>query len=87
MPVVQSTAEVMQRWIVDWAVKGDGSGSAALQIPKYTAAANVVNITGTRFPVVADPTANARSRFWLDGLASAVLQEGFPFFVDTYEAL
>ncbi|KAK1750997.1 Alpha/Beta hydrolase protein [Echria macrotheca] len=70
VPVVASVVPIMQRWFVDFVVKGLAPGSAARDIPVYTSAANVVNITGTSFPVVRDPAANSRCRFWLDGLTS-----------------
>ncbi len=71
IPIDSDAAVTMQRWFVDFAVKGFGSGSAAGQLPVYTAQANVVNITGGGgFPVVRDPAANARCRFWLEGLTA-----------------
>lgn len=70
IPVLSSVAEIMQRWFVDFTALGDGPGSTATQIPVYTALANVVNITGSGFPVVRDPSANSRCRFWLTGLTA-----------------
>ena len=69
IPIVASTATTMQRWFVDFTEKGDAVGSSARNIPVYTSAANVANITGTGFPTVRDPAANPRCRFWLEGLA------------------
>lgn len=70
IPVVRSVAERMQRWFVDWVVRGDAVGSAARDVPVYTAEARVVNITGEGYPIVRDPAANERCRFWLEGLTA-----------------
>lgn len=65
IPVAAQTAEKMQRWFVDFA-----TGVEVAEIPAYGAGASVVNVTGTAFPVVRDPAANERCRFWLGGLTS-----------------
>lgn len=70
IPVVPSVAAVMQRWFVDFIVKGDGLGSKATQIPAYTGQANVVNIAGSGYSVVRDAAANSRCMFWLTNLTS-----------------
>ena len=76
VPVDAATAGVMQRWFVDFAAYGGGGGSSGsgaagqVVLPLYTAAANVVNVTGGGFAVVRDPAANARCEFWLRGLTS-----------------
>ena len=69
-PVVVDAAEKMQRWFVDFAMKGAESGSAAAELPVYGADASVVDVSGTGFAVVRDPAANARCRFWLEGLTA-----------------
>ena len=66
VPVLPAVAAVMQRWFVDFIV--GGTGNSYTQIPVYTAQANMVNITGTGYPVVRDPAANKRCRYWLEGL-------------------
>ncbi len=70
IPISSSVAQTMQRWFVDFAMLGDGAGSTATQIPVYTAQANVVSITGSGYPVVRDPSANSRCRYWLTGLTA-----------------
>ncbi|KAK0623778.1 Alpha/Beta hydrolase protein [Immersiella caudata] len=70
IPVSADAAVTMQRWFVDFAAKGVGAGSTATQLPLYGSSANVANITGTGFPVVRDPAANARCRFWLSELTA-----------------
>lgn len=70
IPISASVAETMQRWFVDFATRGDAPGSAATQIPVYTAQANVANVTGSGYLVVKDPAANVRCRYWLSGLTA-----------------
>ena len=70
IPISSSVAQTMQRWFVDFAMLGDAAGSTATQIPVYTAQANVANITGSGYPVVRDPSANSRCRYWLTGLTA-----------------
>jgi len=68
IPINASVATTMQAWFVDFAMLGAGSGSTITQVPVYTSQANVVNITGSGFPIVKDPAANQRCRYWLTGL-------------------
>ncbi len=70
IPVVQDAAVKMQQWFVDFAAKGTATGSAAAELPVYGSGASVVNVTGTGFPVVKDPAANSRCRFWMEGLTA-----------------
>ena len=71
VPILSSVAKVMQGWFVDFAMLGDtAAGSTVTQVPLYTAQANVVNITGSGFTTVRDPSANSRCLFWLTGLTS-----------------
>jgi len=68
VPIAVDAAVKMQRWVVDFAMKGTGAGSAAAELPVYGAGASVVDVNGTAYPVVRDPAANGRCRYWLDGL-------------------
>jgi len=71
IPVEVSTAETMQRWFVGFAMLETDRGSAAAEVPVYGAQANVVNVTGAGgFARVRDPAANARCRFWLEGVTA-----------------
>lgn len=65
IPISPSVAQTMQGWFVDFARLGDAAGSTATQIPVYTDQANVANIVAAGYPVVKDPAANSRCRYWL----------------------
>lgn len=70
IPVDGSVAARVQGWVVDWIVKGDAVGSRARELPVYGQGAQVVNVTGSGYPVVRDPAANKRCEFWLGELGA-----------------
>ncbi len=68
LPIDASIAVSMQRFVADFVTAGTAAGSSAAQIPVYTAQANTLNITNAGSAVVTDPAANARCKFWIEGL-------------------
>ncbi|KAK3936036.1 carboxylesterase family protein-like protein [Diplogelasinospora grovesii] len=67
----RTIAKAMQNIFADFAMVGaTGAGSAASQVPVFTNAANMLNITNSGMQVVTDPAANATCRYWLTGLFS-----------------
>jgi len=67
IPITAAAAEKMQKWFIDFTT---GAGIPETEIPLYGSGADVVNITGSGYPVVRDPAANDRCRFWLGGLTA-----------------
>ncbi|KAL2131605.1 hypothetical protein VTI74DRAFT_4821 [Chaetomium olivicolor] len=68
VPIPAETAVRMQRWFVDFAMEGFAGLEGPAGLPIYGEGASVVNVTGSGFPVVRDPAANERCKFWLEGL-------------------
>lgn len=69
-PIIESVAEAMQRFFVDFAAYGTAGASTAAEIPMYGANATVLDISNSGFAIIADPAANSRCRFWIRGLYS-----------------
>jgi len=65
------TAEQMQSWIVDFTIMGNRHGSKTRELPVYGPDARILHVknresTDAEFPIMKDPAANSRCRFWLE---------------------